>query len=154
MFGSLSLDYQFASAQNLTNVGIQIANPGANAFNVDAFFYNGTDFTFADQYTIAGGTTATTFRFDFPSGATSSDVLIVYNPLQPTGLSFSQAAGGPVAYTIPEVLFTGPAEGIHAELCCVMANVPEPSAWALMLAGFLVAGAGARAARQTRREAA
>jgi hypothetical protein len=153
VFGSLSLDYRFATAQDLTNVGIQIANQSTtNAFSVDAFYFDGSSFVFADQYSVPTLTSGR-FTFDFPAHTMADEVLIIYNPLAATGQSFSQNAGAPVDYVIPSAQFTGPVDDIRAELCCVMANVPEPSDWTLMLVGFLGVGAAMRGARRLQRAA-
>lgn len=127
--GSLTLNYKFAAAKNLQNVGLKINNAiSPTTFDVAAFYLDSASvWHFSDLYTILGHSPTKTYAFDF--GAMTDQVEFIYNPLSGTDLTYVPAG-------IPGADFHIAVDDIDVELCCVMTNVPEPDS--LSLLGFIL----------------
>lgn len=149
--GSLSLNYKFSTPLILRNSSILVNNfIGSSAYYLDAFYYDAisSSFKFADEYKVNPGDNKS-FIFDGFGADPISEILLIYNPLAASGMSYSQTAGANIGYVIPGFDPTSrPAGGsIETELCCVTANVPEPANWVMLIAGFGLTGATIRRRR-------
>ena len=150
VFASLDLTYGFAE-RYVNRIELNIANKTSHPFSVALFTLNDDDpmnlkFDFQTDYKVAAAQVDEEL-LKFPGTVSTSELLIIYNPLASSGMSFSFQAGGNIPWMAPTFDDDGRASDLHLELCCVASQVPEPDTWAMLLFGFFGIGLFARKAR-------
>ncbi len=146
VYGSLDLLYGF-DARFIPVVFLNVANLTDKDFNVAVFTLNeaGDEFDFQVSYLVEARHVHEEELY-FPKAVSTDELLIIYNPLAAMGSSWSFRANGLVNWEWDGFDEDKKASDIHVELCCIA--IPEPSTWALLMAGFFGFGIATKVTRQ------